>query len=123
MSYFTVELSQGAPPLRPQTAEVEEGEIVEEAVATTPAAAVSSQVAASPVAGPSTAAASTDVECKLSSFRDHCRARRDELLPRPAPRKPQKKRSSPSVVRRSARCAGHFTQGTPIKQQQKWLMV
>ncbi|KAM0879443.1 hypothetical protein ACQ4PT_034252 [Festuca glaucescens] len=33
------------------------------------------------------------------------------------------KRPPPSVVRRSARCAGRFAHGAQIKQQQKWLMM
>ncbi|KAM0865652.1 hypothetical protein ACQ4PT_043148 [Festuca glaucescens] len=122
MSMFTVELSQGASPLRTQADEVEEGEIVEIGAATPPATSRPAQEAASPVVCPPPTAASMDVECMLS-FRDRCRAKRAALLPRPAPRKPRKKRTPPSVVRRSARCAGRFAQGTPIKQQQKWLMV
>ncbi|KAM0850333.1 hypothetical protein ACQ4PT_053176 [Festuca glaucescens] len=44
------------------------------------------------------------------------------LLPRPAPRKPRKKRSPPSVVRRSARVAGRFARGGSIKLQQRILI-
>jgi hypothetical protein len=69
------------------------------------------------------ASASTNIDCKLASFRERCKLRKVTLFPRLAPRKLRKKRTYPSVVRRSSRVAGRFVPGTLIKQQQKTLMI
>ncbi|KAM0874405.1 hypothetical protein ACQ4PT_037453 [Festuca glaucescens] len=137
LSYFTVELSQAAA-AGVAHEELEEGEIVQtapRAAAAVPvvsmdgspdaAAATSQAVAATLVAGgpvPSSST-STGLDLRLASFRDRCRQRRAALLPKPAPKRPRKKRAPPSVVRRSRRVAGRFAAGTPIKQQQKALML
>ncbi|KAM0900768.1 hypothetical protein ACQ4PT_020419 [Festuca glaucescens] len=72
-----------------------------------------------------TPSASTDIDLKLVTFRERCWLKKAALLPRPAPRKPMKKRVPPSVVRQSSRVAGRFALGTPtpIKRQQKLLMI
>jgi hypothetical protein len=62
------------------------------------------------------------LRCGLAAFRERCRLKRASLLPRPPPRKPRKKRSPPSVVRRSARVAGRFASGGSIKMQQRILI-
>ncbi|KAM0852915.1 hypothetical protein ACQ4PT_051438 [Festuca glaucescens] len=116
-SMFTVELSLAASPSTAPVDEVEEGEIVE----TVP---VQMAPATRPDLPPITAQGgtpSTDINCGLASFRERCK-QREALLPRPAPKKPRKK-TYPTVVRRSLRVAGRFAPGTPIKQQQKTLMI
>ena len=64
-----------------------------------------------------------DLDLRLITFRDRCRQRKAALLPRPAPKRPRKKRVPPTEVRRSRRVAGRFAAGTPVKRQQKLLMI
>lgn len=79
---------------------------------------------AAPVSrGQASSATSADLDMRLASFCDRCRQQRAALLPKSATKRPHKKRASPSVVRRSRRVAGRFAVGTPIKQQQKFLML
>ncbi|KAM0902599.1 hypothetical protein ACQ4PT_019195 [Festuca glaucescens] len=60
----------------------------------------------------------------LVAFRERCWLKKlQPLLPRPALRKPRKKRQPPSVVRCSSRVAGRFAPGSSIKVQQKTLML
>lgn len=78
--------------------------------------------------GPAVAAAglsdsSVDVNRTIASFRDRFRKTISPLLPRPMQRKPRKKRTPPSCMRRSGRIAGRFGAGPPIKRQQKELMI
>jgi hypothetical protein len=118
MSMFTVVLS---------SPEIEEGEIVErpvaeEIVGQPPPPCNTPPADASPAPTPPSSS-SDEMLLRLASFRDRCRARRQALLPRPVPKPPRKRRALPSVVRRSSRVAGRFAAGTPIKQQQKTLMV
>ncbi|KAM0893982.1 hypothetical protein ACQ4PT_024782 [Festuca glaucescens] len=125
MSMFTVVLSEQLHQSAALGEEVEEGEIVEVdgGGGAQPGTATPLADVVLPAPDKPQISASTDLDCRLASFRDRCRLKKQALLPRPAPRKPQRKRSPPSVVRRSARCAGRFAQGAQIKQQQKWLMV
>ncbi|KAM0901712.1 hypothetical protein ACQ4PT_019792 [Festuca glaucescens] len=138
LSMFTVELTPALSQVA-RTVEVEEGKIVEDAAAT-------ETVAASPGAPPdlagglvvgsgaspslemsqavaSVASGSTDLRCGLAAFREKCRSKKAAFLPRPMPRKTRKMRPPPSVVSRSARVAGRFAPGAPIKPQQRTLML
>jgi hypothetical protein len=77
-----------------------------------------------PACSAPTASAATDLGMGLAAFRERCRIKKlQPLLPRPAPRKPRKKRQPPSVIRRSSRVAGRFAPGSSIKAQQKTLML
>ncbi|KAM0846878.1 hypothetical protein ACQ4PT_055390 [Festuca glaucescens] len=96
----------------------EEGEIVEQ-----PPTACSLPPVANTHSSTPPSSSSDDMLLRLASFRDRCRARRQALLPRPVPKPPRKCRAVPSVVRRSRRVAGRFATCTPIKQQQKIIMV
>jgi hypothetical protein len=136
------ELSQVAAP-GAALEQLEEGEIALGAAAVVPVdAAAASQLATvdSPPAAAATSpqvaavaptsrglapssSTSADLDLRLASFRDRCRQQRAALLPKPAPKRPRKKRVPPSVVRRSRRVAGRFAAGTPIKQQQRSLML
>ncbi|KAM0922154.1 hypothetical protein ACQ4PT_006379 [Festuca glaucescens] len=104
-SMFTVELSRASPP-EAQGVEVEEGEIVE-ATPSRPQPEARPALPSTP-----TGSSSVDTDCALAAFRERCRSRKAALLPRPVARKP-----------RGKRWAGHFAPGTPIKQQQKTLMI
>ncbi|KAM0917391.1 hypothetical protein ACQ4PT_009556 [Festuca glaucescens] len=96
----------------------EEGEIVEQ-----PPTACSLPPVANTHSSTPPSSSSDDMLLRLASFRDRCRARRQALLPRSVPKPPRKRRALPSMVRRSRRVAGRFATCTPIKQQQKTIMV
>ncbi|KAK1628330.1 hypothetical protein QYE76_002645 [Lolium multiflorum] len=126
------------PPAVVRAVEVEEGEIVEDGIdcrlppaqaptlaTQTPPPVVTPAATPTPVVTPAatpTGSGSVDLRCGLAAFREKCRLKRASLLPRPPPRKPRKKRSPPSVVRRSARVAGRFSSGGSIKMQQRILI-
>ncbi|KAM0888584.1 hypothetical protein ACQ4PT_028252 [Festuca glaucescens] len=124
---YDVELS-ATPPAVVRADEIEEGDIVEVGVDSRPppvqAPIPSAQTpppVVTPVATP-TGSSSVDLRCGLAAFREKCRLKRASLLPRPPPRKLRKKRSPPSMVRRSARVAGRFASGGSIKMQQRILI-
>ncbi|KAM0913456.1 hypothetical protein ACQ4PT_012157 [Festuca glaucescens] len=127
LSLFTVELS-ATPPAVVRADEIEEGEIVEVGIDSRPPpvhAPIPSAQTPPPVVtlvATPMGSGSVDLRCGLAAFREKCRLKRASLLPRPPPRKPRKKRSPPSVVRRSARVAGRFASGGSIKMQQRILI-
>ena len=89
----------------------------------TPTAVASSPAMASPQVAASGEESSEDLLRTLASFRDRCRKGVSALLPKPAPCRPRKKKTPPPRVRWSGRLAGRFAAGTPIKRQQRALML
>jgi hypothetical protein len=118
MSMFTVVLSS----LEHEEGEIVERPVVEEIVVQPPLACSIPPVAVTHASTPPSSS-SDEMQLRLASFRDRCRARRQALLPRPVPKPPRKRRAMSSVVRWSRRVAGRFATGNPVKQHQKTIMV